>query len=689
MTYYQLKMKKFLTAIFGLLVMHLGAQNFSGGGGSITDNQQPSFFPITIQGIANRIDSAFGIQQICFNISHARANDLEIKLEAPDGSIITLASRLGNPTSQNFSSTCFRGSSPNSIRTAIAPFTGTFRPFEMLGAFNNGQNPNGTWKLWVTDLVTGVAGSVSNWTLSFSGTSPAIPELPFSNLPIIKINTGGQTIVDEPKRRVTMEFVMDTTGGNTYPYRSVSKFKGTIGIEFRGSSSQGFPKKSYGFETWDVTLNDSDVAFPGFPAESDWILNANYTDKSLLRNVFTYDMARKMGWYAPRTQFVELIIDDKYQGIYILMEKIKKNNARVDIATLNATDTSAIEITGGYIFKIDKTTGSGSGNGWNSNFRSPSSNKVISFQPEYPDADSITPLQKQYLIRYVDSFERALAGPNFMDTALGWRKFANEASFIDYFLLNELAKNVDGLRISTYLHKHKITNKKGKIVMGPVWDYDIAYRNADYCGGDNLTGWAYNFNLVCGNDGMQVPFWWSRLVQDTAFTTHLRCRYDRLRSGYWSNASLNRWVDSMATLLNPSKTRNFNKWPILGIYVWPNPSPIPSTYAGEIANFKSNLSNRLNWLDANIPGQCWGIPLNNEEEKAEPAQIYPNPANEQILVVLSKSINQMEWFNLAGQKIMTIPTQGALQFSVSTAQLPNGIYWLKMGTEVRKVVVQH
>ena len=147
-------MKKILTFLFGLLFIHLGAQNFSGSGGAITDNQQPSFFPLTIQGIANRIDSSFGILQLCFNITHARANDLEIKLEAPDGSIITLASRLGNPTSQNFSSTCFRGSSPNSIRTAIAPFTGTFRPFEMLGAFNNGQNPNGTWKLWVTDMVT-------------------------------------------------------------------------------------------------------------------------------------------------------------------------------------------------------------------------------------------------------------------------------------------------------------------------------------------------------------------------------------------------------------------------------------------------------------------------------------------------------------------------------------------------------
>ncbi|MFY8133086.1 MAG: proprotein convertase P-domain-containing protein, partial [Bacteroidia bacterium] len=127
-------MKKFLPFILVLFFFNARAQNFSGGGGAITDNLQPTSFPLVIQGLANRLDSSFGIQQICFNISHSRANDLEIKLESPDGSVITLASRLGNATSQNFSSTCFRGNSPNSIRTAPAPFTGTYRPFEMLGA---------------------------------------------------------------------------------------------------------------------------------------------------------------------------------------------------------------------------------------------------------------------------------------------------------------------------------------------------------------------------------------------------------------------------------------------------------------------------------------------------------------------------------------------------------------------------
>jgi hypothetical protein len=145
----------------------------------------------------------------------------------------------------------------------------------------------------------------------------------------------------------------------------------------------------------------------------------------------------------------------------------------------------------------------------------------------------------------------------------------------------------------------------------------------------------------------------------------------------------------MATVLNQSKTRNFIKWPILGTYVWPNPNPIPTTYAGEIANLKSNLTTRLSWLDANIPGQCWGIPLTNQEEKTAPAQIYPNPANDQVLVVLSHPVQQIDWYNLAGQKIMSVPTQGALQFPVSTAHLPTGIYWMKIGTEVRKLVVQH
>ncbi len=106
--------------------------------------------------------------------------------------------------------------------------------------------------------------------------------------------------------------------------------------------------------------------------------------------------------------------------------------------------------------------------------------QTIYFQYEYPDEIAITSPQKLYIMDYVDDFETALHGPNFADTALGFRKYAIESTFIDYFLVNEISKNVDAYRCSTFLHKQR-DSKGGKIRMGPVWDYDLAWHNANFC----------------------------------------------------------------------------------------------------------------------------------------------------------------------------------------------------------------
>ena len=175
----------------------------------------------------------------------------------------------------------------------------------------------------------------------------------------------------------------------------------------------------------------------------------------------------------------------------------------------------------------------------------------------------------------------------------------DERSVIHLFLINEISRTVDGSRISTFLHKEKST-QGGKLKMGPVWDYDIAWQNADYCSGQNVTGWAYQFNNVCGSDGSLVPFWWQRFRQDTLFNRRLYCRWNELRQSFLHTDSLHALIDGWATYLNESQERNFTEWPILGTYVWPNPSPIPTTYAGEIGKLKQWITDRLTWLDGQI-----------------------------------------------------------------------------------------
>jgi len=585
-----------------LIVMLAGfstaiGQTVNGNGGNIPDNgNQPSIFNLVVNGInPSTLGMDFALKTVCITINHNNVSDLQISLMSPSGTIVPLAGAVGG-TGNNFSGTCFSMTATNPIANGTAPFNNTYIPQGNLNDFNNNvENVNGTWKLRVQDISAGTFGVLSSWSMTFGA-------MPFtsSNLPIVVLNTNGGTIVDDPKIPVGMKIIYNGAGQRNYLTDINYDYDGLIGIEYRGSTSQGMPKKGYGFETWDAQHENRKVSLLGMPAESDWTLLANYSDKTLLRNALSYDLANKTGQYAPKTRFCELVIDGSYRGVYLLTEKIKRDSARVDISKLKAEDISGADLTGGYIIKVDKTTGSG-GTGWHSAFppQNASGNQSIYFQYTYPKPDSIQPEQSLYIRNFMDSFETSLNSSDFQNETAGWRKYMDERSVIDYFLINEMSRNVDGYRISTFLHKEKIT-KGGKLKMGPVWDYDIAWQNADYCSGQNTSGWAYNFNSVCGNDGNLVPFWWSRFRQDSLFNKRLYCRYNELRNGFLHLDSLNVLVDGMATQLNESQARNFVKWPILGTYVWPNPNPIPSNYAGEITKLKQWFSSRLTWMDSQI-----------------------------------------------------------------------------------------
>jgi len=450
-----------------------------------------------------------------------------------------------------------------------------------------------------------------------------------SNLPIVMIDTYGQTIPDEPKIPAGLKIFNKGPGIRNY-ITDMPEYAGRAGIEIRGSSSQMFPKKSYGFESWDASNNSIDTSYLGMPSENDWILNANYTDKSFLRNVMAYQVWWNMGHYATRYHFVELVLNGQYQGIYIFSEKIKRNSNRVDIAKLKPDQNTGDQLTGGYIFKIDKQTGSG-GSGWTSSYPPPAhpDGQTIFFQYEYPKETDITTQQKSYIQSNVYDFETALSNQDFVDTTNGFRKYAVESTFFDYFLVNELSKNVDGYRLSTFLNKER-DSKGGKLRMGPVWDYDIAWHNANYCGGDVTSGWAYQF--PCPNDYWQVPFWWSRLLQDPLYKSHLKCRWLYLRQNILSNAWFDNYIDSISGQLMEAQERNFITWPILGIYVWPNPAPFPTTYQGEVDALKTWMHNRLTWLDANMPGTCETTFNVNYAQASDEISIYPNPVSADLNV---------------------------------------------------------
>ena len=422
-------------------------------------------------------------------------------------------------------------------------------------------------------------------------TNDIVEILPENKLPQVNINTNGGTIVDEPK----IEAQMTITENETLD------FVGKIGIEIRGSSSQMFPKKQFGLEIWDAANEGINVSLLGFPEEEDWILYAPYSDKALIRNVLIYDLARDIGRYASRVKFVDVSINGTYNGLYVLMEKLKRDSNRIDLNKLKPEEISGEDLTGGYILKIDKSdapddTYYSDETAITSTYapNNSTSGQKIHFLYDTPKAEEIVTEQKEYISNYMNEFENALAGDNFMGPVNGYSKYIDPDSFIDFFLLNELSNNVDGYRLSTWLTK----DKNGKLNMGPIWDFNLAFGNCNYCGGDRTDVWTYKFNSRCPGDIWQIPFWWDRLMEDPTFVANLKSRWQELRGGAFSNGAIMSKIDRYVETLRLAGAidDNFEKWPVLGQYVWPN-NFVGNTYSEEINYIKNWINNRLSWMD--------------------------------------------------------------------------------------------
>jgi len=190
----------------------------------------------------------------------------------------------------------------------------------------------------------------------------------------------------------------------------------------------------------------------GFPKESAWVLYAPYPDKTLMRDVLAYELSREMGHYAPRTQFVEVFLSRSgrkltrrnYVGVYVFEEKIKRDPNRVNIAKLTPADDKEPEITGGYIFKKDHED-HGEAGGF-------STRRGQHFFYVEPNAEELTPQQRRWLKGYLDQFERVLYGADFADPERGYAAYIDVGTFIDFHWIVELSKNIDGIRLSDYLH---------------------------------------------------------------------------------------------------------------------------------------------------------------------------------------------------------------------------------------------
>lgn len=411
------------------------------------------------------------------------------------------------------------------------------------------------------------------------------------NLPLMIINTNGQEIPDEPRISAEMDLINNGQGMLNSIDDEPNEYSGKIAIELRGHSSLGFAKKSFTIETQKEDHSNNNVSLLGLPKENDFVLYGPHSDKTMVKNVLTYELYRSTGRWAPRTRYIEIILNGDYRGVYVFTEKLKRDNDRVDIDKLTKDEDSLPDISGGYILRRDKKEDLSPLEWWTSPVEQPFHERIW-YEYYDPDYFESTGIQRDYIKDWMKNFDQVLSGSEFTDLQEGYRKYIKPKSFVDMMFINEISKGIDNYMFSTYFYKENDTDD-GKLVAGPPWDYNLGYGNVNY-GEDwdakETYGWCYpQWSRV---------YWFERLMEDDYYRNLAYCRWTNFRENIFSDESVIGIIDSCVMVLGDAVDRNFEKYPTLGNYVWPAVEPFPETYEGEIENLKTWLLGRLAWMDS-------------------------------------------------------------------------------------------
>jgi hypothetical protein len=329
-------------------------------------------------------------------------------------------------------------------------------------------------------------------------------------------------------------------------------FDGRAAIEVRGRWSRRFPKQSYAVELREADGSNHDASLLGLPADDDWILYAAYNDRTLIRNVLAYATANRMGRYAARTRFVQLRLNGRYHGVYVLMEKLKLHDDRVR---------------GDFLLEM---TSPRQARRKDPSFRTPIAGRPVVW--EDPEREDLERGRALAIRRRVVRAERVL----YRGRPGAWRRHLHAGAAVDFLLVNELFKNQDAMEVSTYL-----TAVRGKLHLGPVWDFDFSSGNSHRAPSRFLHGWM----------AAERP-WAERLYADHAFRRQMARRWAQLRRG-GLRAWLLKSVDEHGRALAGAARRDSRRWRAGG-------DRPHGTHAGHVRALRNWLNRRIDWLDRNL-----------------------------------------------------------------------------------------
>ena len=379
-------------------------------------------------------------------------------------------------------------------------------------------------------------------------------------IPVVHITTEDGKAIDSKEDYVKASFRFEDPSRFYTDQKTVEV---TGKIKGRGNTTWGMPKKPYR-----IKLDEKARLF-GFPGDKDWILLANYSDKTLLRNILAMEISRLCGMsWTPRMLSVDVYLNGEYIGVYTFCDHKEVAPDRVNIEVATETD-----IEGGYYLEIEEAMDEPVC------FKTVWDTPVMFHEPEKP-----TEAQQRYVKEWFNGFEHALERVQ-GEHDYAYRSYIDIPSFINYYIIQEITKNPDGnVRKSTYL-----TKEKGKpLEMYHVWDFDITLGNCDYTDFEKPEGWQ-----------MRYVKWYNQLFFDPDFKKAVVDRWNELYSTLLTQVPA--FLDRQHALLAGAEARNFDRWQILGVKVWPNYYAFP-TYGQEYAFLKEFYEARLAWLNNRING---------------------------------------------------------------------------------------
>ena len=421
-----------------------------------------------------------------------------------------------------------------------------------------------------------------------------------THLPLLEINTGGQSVPGNPIRdenHVTIDYVTaengdsrikvsleitDHTGTNNHP-KDTPTISSTALFNIRGRSSRKFDKKSYRITLINEDGTNNNQTVMGMDAHHEWVLHGPFLDKSLIRNYLWYNIAGEMMEYASNVRFCELILNGEYQGLYLMTESIAKGyeGSRLSMEVKkkgNSFSGYVLRINDIYIFE-DRTSVITDYGNYAYVTRVPT--EVV-----YPGTTNQSPEMRRSIELEFSAFEKALYSYDYDSEDYGYTQWIDTRSFVDYFLINEFTCNYDAGELSTYIYKD--VSGKYKIC---VWDFNNACDNY------------MEAQIKPNNYDTQNRLLYHMLCRDEAFTEAIIDRYKELRMGVLSEEYLMNYIDETLAYLGPAIDRNFEKW---GYSFLPEKNLLVGegraigSHEEAVAQLKGFLIERGNWMDQNI-----------------------------------------------------------------------------------------